>query len=530
MNYQIFELLNSNVFILVGQAIACCLTLLFEKFLVVPKTHMKLRGLKIASIHLCIISFLYYVFLLITGKVIFSVLLLLSLIIILIVVNNAKYKNLQEPLVFSDYDYFTDAFRFPRLYIPFLGIYGVLGIVIGTSLVIFGYFKDLSFVNRFELDNGLGLSICWLIFCVLFLKQNSDLSKDVKFSIKEDLDNLGFVVYLWCYFIEYLKRPNPISNFESLSLNKSKNKVLPHLIAIQSESFFDPRDWNNNIKEDVLANFDVICNQSRQKGKLSVPAFGANTIRTEFSFLTGVSPSVMKGHQFSPYQIMSRKSFTLKSFVNFLKAQGYHTVCIHPYYKKFYYRDIIFKKWEFDEFIDIEGFNKTTDRQGAYIADEAVTKKIISILKEKTNRPIFVFAITMENHGPMHLEKITESEFKMFYKQDSEMKLMDYDLSVYLNHLHNADKMIKELTQEFNNSESPISMVFYGDHIPIMPNAYKGMGVPSGKVPYFIWDNQAFIKDMQDNENLKIDLRIEDLSVTWLSRVTKLKLSQTSGL
>ena len=39
----------------------------------------------------------------------------------LVLVNNAKFTALSESFVFQDYEYFTDAIRHPRLYIPFLG-------------------------------------------------------------------------------------------------------------------------------------------------------------------------------------------------------------------------------------------------------------------------------------------------------------------------------------------------------------------------------------------------------------------------
>ncbi|MGN1394457.1 MAG: LTA synthase family protein [Succinivibrionaceae bacterium] len=540
MNYRITELLSSNYSILLGHASACILAILLERMLVVPKIYLKMWSIKLGIVHFCIITFFYYVLILFTGRVIFSVVMLIVLLLILVIVNNAKYKNLQEPLVFSDYDYFTDAFRFPRLYFPFLGVWGGIGITVSAFLVVLGYFKDSSIVNRFDLESGLGLSSIGILLSVIFLLLNIRVSNLLRFEPREDLNNLGLVVYIWCYFIEYLKTPHPNSKFEFLSFKKPNTNVnananfninvLPHLIAIQSESFFDPREWNSNIKDEVLSNFDMICKESWYSGKLSVPAFGANTIRTEFSFLTGVSPTDMKGHQFSPYQIMSRKHFELKSFVNMLKSQGYYTVCIHPYYKKFYNRDIVFDKWGFDSFLDIESF-KNTDTRGAYISDEAVKEKILSVLKAKTSLPIFIFAITMENHGPMHLEKISDIEYKKFYKQDAEKKLEDYDLSVYLNHLNNADKMIKDLTTAFNNTNYPISMVFYGDHVPIMPVAYKNIGVPSGNVPYFIWGNQAFVKvcgkEIQNTHNKllrreKHNLNIEDLAITWL-RIKTLK-------
>ena len=42
-----------------------------------------------------------------------------AVLLLLVLVNNAKVKALREPFVFQDYEYFTDAIRHPRLFIPF---------------------------------------------------------------------------------------------------------------------------------------------------------------------------------------------------------------------------------------------------------------------------------------------------------------------------------------------------------------------------------------------------------------------------
>jgi hypothetical protein len=39
----------------------------------------------------------------------------------LVLVSNAKYHALREPFIFQDFEYFSDVFRHPRLYLPFLG-------------------------------------------------------------------------------------------------------------------------------------------------------------------------------------------------------------------------------------------------------------------------------------------------------------------------------------------------------------------------------------------------------------------------
>lgn len=586
MDFNITDFLNNSFIIIAGQIIAIALILIQEKYLVIPKIKSKINSFKNLIIKSSLITLLYYFVLLLTGKIAFTTIICLVVFLILFLVNNAKYQSLKEPLLFSDYDYFTDAFRFPRLYFPFLGLWGILGIIGGSILVIIGYVKDPLIVDIFNYDQGLLLLIFFTVSSVILLSSTKNISNQISYVANSDYKQLGFILFIWTYFLGYLKKPNVESVFEFANLSKqeareidnednifdslksssnpqlqnSKQKKLPHLIAIQSESFFDPRSWNQNIKNEVLENFDLICNNSRQYGCLSVPAWGANTIRTEFSFLTGIAPSQMEAHKFSPYQIMSRKSFKLESFVNLLKNKGYYTVCIHPYYKKFYHRNIIFKKWGFDEFIDIQSFSEANN-VGAYIGDQFISQKIQQILLRKLEQPIFIFAITMENHGPMHLERIDENDrFTFIHKRSEETttydsstikqnnnfskndtndhsdvnsnseNLYDHDLSVYLKHLHNSDLMLKSTIHTLSNINYPISLIFYGDHVPILAKAYRAFGEPNGMVPYFIWDNNAMKKSLYQkpeesclssnneasNKVTNKNLLVEHLAGVWL--------------
>ena len=59
--------------------------------------------------------------LMILGRPWFSMAISLAFLMLLVQVSNAKYHSLREVFVFQDFEYFTDAIRHPRLYIPFLG-------------------------------------------------------------------------------------------------------------------------------------------------------------------------------------------------------------------------------------------------------------------------------------------------------------------------------------------------------------------------------------------------------------------------
>jgi phosphoglycerol transferase MdoB-like AlkP superfamily enzyme len=141
----------------------------------------------------------------------------------------------------------------------------------------------------------------------------------------------------------------------------------------------------------------------------------------------------------------------------------------------------------FDEFIDIESFNKN-DTFGPYIKDAAVTKKIIETLA-KQDEPVFIFAITMENHGPLHLEKTTEEDIARLY--DDTPPQPHNDLTVYLRHLKNADDTLGELVTELKQLSGEAILCLYGDHIPSMPDIYKATDYEDDQTDYFIWSNQG---------------------------------------
>ncbi|MEF8723683.1 MAG: hypothetical protein V5B30_14155 [Candidatus Accumulibacter delftensis] len=59
---------------------------------------------------------------------------LLAGMLFLVLVSNAKYHALREPFIFQDFEYFSDAFKHPRLYLPFSAPAGRL-----LALLAFGW-------------------------------------------------------------------------------------------------------------------------------------------------------------------------------------------------------------------------------------------------------------------------------------------------------------------------------------------------------------------------------------------------------
>ena len=413
----------------------------------------------------------------------FSIIIVLAFLLLVVQVSNAKFHSLREPFIFQDFEYFTDAIKHPRLYIPFLGVGRAIIIAVGFSAVLFaGLTLESSLTELIPAADffvwisvliGLGLVLLW---------PGASKKLPVVFEPETDLRQLGLLTSLWRYGEEeqcYHPVSSPYESIESPVIPA----VLPNLVVVQSESFFDVRRLFSGIRTEVLQEFDAIQSEAVCHGQLEVAAWGANTVRTEFAFLSGLKSELLGVHRFNPYRKLAQQG-GVPTLASFLKSLGYRTVCVHPYQASFYKRDKVFPLLGFDEFIDIDSF-KGIEKTGPYMGDVALAEKVCSLLEDASEQPIFIFVISMENHGPLHMEKLMLGDVERLYSNPPP-KDCD-DLTIYLRHLSNADRMAGMLRDKMNKLSGDSCLCWYGDHVPIMPKVYSAMSIPAGETDYFIW-------------------------------------------
>lgn len=489
--------------VLLAALIGLLLSVVLDQLLA-PRTRLR-RSAAAWALHLGLWLGVHAVFTLLLARPWFSAAGTSALLLMLVMVNNAKYKALREPFVFQDYEYFTDAIRFPRLYIPFMGWWKFLAAAAGFVLAVaIGWYGEAAPVARFAINGQLGAVLLSLLLAMICLWFGNRAQLLISLEPEQDLRSHGLLACLWRYGQKSRELLQASSPLEQLTPSFTASQ-LPTLVAVQSESFFDVRTLFPGIRSEVLAEFDRLRADAVQHGKLSVPAWGANTVRSEFAFLTGLEACQLGIHKFNPYRAVAAGASPVSLAVT-LKKMGYRTVCIHPYPARFYLRDRVYPALGFDEFIDINAFTPA-QRFGPYTADMAVADKVAELVNA-TVEPLFIFVITMENHGPLHLEKVAPEDEENLYSAPPD-KGCD-DLTIYLRHLRNASRMIGQLRTTLEGCEQPASLCWYGDHVPIMPQVYRQYGVPSGEVDYVIWHNRPC--PTQPSEALNID----QLAVKWL--------------
>jgi len=393
--------------------------------------------------------------------------------LLLILVSHAKARVLREPLVFADLALYLQALRHPRLYLPYFGE--------GRALLVAGVVAALVLVGV-EVDQPASLSLAgWAgLFAagVALLLAGTALGRNaLSLEPGEDVAAYGLLASLWLYWLEEDK-PLPRIEEVFLKINFTNNGPI---VVVQSESFFDARRLGARVAKDVLPNYDARAAEG-ESGPLAVPVWGAYTMRTEFAFLSGIAPRALGVHRFNPYRRFARHGAA--TIASALRARGYRTLCIHPYPASFFARDRVFPELGFDEFLDVKSF-ENAEKQGPYIGDSAVSKAILQALGPR----VFIFAITMENHGPYHLEGGDE-------------------LAIYLRHLRNADRMIGEVCAALKQGV----FCLYGDHVPGLPRDYAALGYEDSRTDYLIWSNTRRAQRRAERQAHELGVRVLEIA------------------
>jgi phosphoglycerol transferase MdoB-like AlkP superfamily enzyme len=475
-----------------------------------PRPQLFARPLSAWSVHLGLWLLAFAFELLLFHRPYFAAFNILAFVGLIVLVSNAKWASLGEPFIYQDFEYFFDAIKHPRLYLPFFGPWLAAALAILFAALFYAGLRlevPLS-VARLSRENLSALGIIGaagggLIWLGSRLMQSRH---QVTLDAEADLKNFGIAASSLRYrelerepIANALISGNALAQIEPLHAPRQ-----PHFVVVQSESFFDARRLFPGLRKLILMHWDALKSGAVASGRIRVAAWGANTVRTEFSFLSGIAAQTLGIHQFNPYRKLAKHG--VATIASRLKNQGYRTVCVHPYPASFYSRDKVFPLLGFDEFIDIESF-AISEKAGPYVSDDAVARKVIAVL-DAAVQPTFVFAITMENHGPLHWEKVGHDEAATLFEQMPPDNCED--LAVYARHLRNADLMVGELSDYLKSLHNAAWLCIYGDHVPIMPKVYRALGAPDGTTDYCIWSNHAAANVTTTRE--ETNMEISDLA------------------
>ncbi|HVV27650.1 MAG TPA: LTA synthase family protein [Rhizomicrobium sp.] len=390
--------------------------------------------------------------------------------------DHVKRQVLREPIVFTDMSEVVALFRHPEFYLPFAGTWrvclGMAGVAVTYGVL---FFAEPPLFAATIPWAALVLAGAVLLILLLarfgarpwarLLRRFNPCGDPVA-----DARRLGPFAMIGTYGI--IARAERTERRASARMAGVPLKAKPPVILVQSESFFDARRLG--LEPDYLPAFETARSSAVQWGRLDVPCWGANTTRTEFAVLSGLSGDQIGFDRFNPYHAFARGK--LPSLARFFRSQGYRTICIHPFDLHFYDRDRIMPLLGFEEIVGQEAFAPAHHIRG-YVGDADVARYCAARLTAG-RQPVFIFVITMENHGPW--ASGTGLPAQLAHASDGD------GLGEYLAHLKGADAMIAMLTSALAQRGEGM-LGFYGDHMPSLPRGFSGLGFAETSTDYFLW-------------------------------------------
>jgi hypothetical protein len=244
------------------------------------------------------------------------------------------------------------------------------------------------------------------------------------------------------------------------------------IILLQLESFFDARRLGPHIPPGLLPQFDRCVAGSVLHGRLDTPAYGANTVRTEFAALTGMTGEALGFDRFNPYAAFA--AVPVDSIAWRLREQGCHTVCIHPFDGQFYGRDQVMPNLGFERFLDVRAFADVAPRHG-YVSDASLVDKIASVLDECGPRT-FILGISMGNHSPW-----------LPPRDRSAADPVQAALAGFLSGLTETDAAVGRLADIMRQRWKTGLLLAFGDHQPQLPGSAHRPAGRDLSTDYVLW-------------------------------------------
>lgn len=327
--------------------------------------------------------------------------------------------------------------------------------------------------------------------------------------------NTYFVKFGWLYTNMIVQRGSKLRKPEGYSDENIRNivaditqeenaqEVVPeNIIVIMNESLGDLGELGTVVTNQDYMPFIHNLEENTVKGDLFVSTFGGGTAITEYEFLTGNTE-----HFFPPGRVpySSLCEEREEGLPRILQRQGFHTVAMHPYEPRNWNRDKVYNAMGFNEFISIEEY-ADAELVRHFVSDQADYDKIIEYVENyEEDSPLFIFNVTMQNHGGYDINN---------GKMDTTVEIGNFESSVaetYLSLIYESDKAFENMIEYFSGYGEPTMIVMFGDHMPSLPNhVYDSIyGKTDSELnaeernkkyttPYVIWTN--YENDFQEKE------------------------------
>ena len=283
---------------------------------------------------------------------------------------------------------------------------------------------------------------------------------------------------------------------ETINASRTNNLTDSTVVYVLSESFSDPsRVPGLKTNKDSMPNIRKI-KAGTTSGLMLSSGYGGGTANLEYMGLSGLSMANFDSSLSSPYQQLVPSQHWTPT-INQMWGAPANSLGYHPYESSMYSRATNYRKFGFSHFYTLTGPDviKYQDKvdKSPYVSDKSSYDSALEGIKSgKTNK--FIQIITMQNHMPYHEwyennDYTAESTAGTPLGDDEQQSIETYQKGVEI-----TDQATQEFLNELDALDKPVTVVFYGDHLPgIYSSASEddNNSLALHLTDYFIWSNKA---------------------------------------
>lgn len=283
---------------------------------------------------------------------------------------------------------------------------------------------------------------------------------------------------------------------KKINAKRSANMTDSTVIYVLSESFSDPsRVPGLKVNKDSIPNIRKI-KQNTTSGLMLSSGYGGGTANLEYMGLSGLSMANFDSSLTSPYQQLVPSEHWTPT-INQMWGASKNSIGLHPYESSMYSRATNYKKFGFSHFYTLTGPDVISHQDkiddSPYVSDEATYQSTLEeVRKTKSNQ--FLQVITMQNHMPYH-DWYKHNDFKASSTTGKPLKDGEKEsIETYQKGASLTDGATAGFLSELDKLDKPVTVVFYGDHLPGIyssASADDDNSLALHQTDYFIWSNKA---------------------------------------
>lgn len=232
------------------------------------------------------------------------------------------------------------------------------------------------------------------------------------------------------------------------------------VIVVLLESYFELFNYDTAVYSEPLYENWQRLQAEGVSGYLLSEKYGGGTANVEFSVLSGFSTALLSAGSV-PYIEYVDDGFLC--YPQYLKAQGYRTIALHPYKRSFYNRENSYPRMGFDTFVTEEAFT-AADVLGNYVGEQATFDKALELYAQAAqDGPVFLHIVTMQNHIPNQPDEYPD-EHEVTASIPGESDYYNGCLSSVATSLRDIDRAVGVFTDALREADRDVVVLFFGDH------------------------------------------------------------------